>query len=102
MDFNNFWVQVAFWVFLGVFVICMFIIPRQIMKKKKQHDERFVFNDQYARAFGWFGSLAAIFICWFLSLAVFRDFLAFWLISAIYSAHMIFYAVGAAIANSRN
>ncbi len=102
MDFNNFWVQLVFWIILGLIVISAFVIPRQIMKKKKQHDERFVYNDQLARAYGWMGSLIVIFICWFLSIAVFRDLLAFWLISAIYVGHMMFYAIGAAIANSRN
>ena len=102
MDFENIWVQVVFWTFLGAFVICMFVIPRQMMKKKKQHDERFVHNDRLAMAYGWMGSLVVIFICWFLSLAVFHNLLAFWLISIIYVGHMLSYAFGAAIANSRN
>lgn len=102
MDFNNFGVQAVFWLILGLFVLSMFIIPRQIMKKKKQHDERFIHNDRLARAYGWMGSLVIIFICWFLSLAVFHNLLAFWLISVIYSAHMMSYAIGAAIANSKN
>ncbi|KGR80600.1 hypothetical protein [Ureibacillus manganicus] len=102
MDFENIWVQIVFWSILAVIVLSAFLIPRQIMKKKKQHDERFVYNDHIGRSYGWIGSLVVIFICWFLSLAVFHDLLAFWLISAIYCSHMMFYAIGSAIANNRN
>nr|WP_198044833.1 DUF3796 domain-containing protein [Lysinibacillus timonensis] len=102
MDMNNFWVQLVFWLFLGGFVASMFYFPRKMMKKKKQHDERFVYNDHLARSYGWMGNLVVIFIAWFLSLAVFHNLIAFWLISAIYTGHMLFYGIGAAIANSRN
>lgn len=102
MDFNNFWVQLIFWIILGVFVISSFIIPRKLVKKKKQHDERFVYNDHIGRSYGWMGSVVVIFICWFLSLAVFKELLAFWLISIIWAGHMTSYAIGTAIANSRN
>lgn len=102
MDMNNFWVQVIFWSCLALIVIFSFYFPRSIMKKIKQHDERFVYNDHLARSYSWMGSLVIIFIAWFLSLAVFHNLTAFWLITVIYVGHMLSYAIGAAIANSKN
>lgn len=61
-----------------------------------------VHNDHMARSYSWMGSLVVIFIAWFLSIAVFHSMIAFGLITAIYVGHMVSYAIGAAIANSRN
>ncbi len=83
-------------------VISSFFIPRKIMKKKKQYDERFIYNDHLARSYSWIGSLAIIFIAWFLSLAVFHSLIAFWFITVIYIGHMLTYMIGAIIANSQN
>ncbi|RKJ18502.1 DUF3796 domain-containing protein [Butyricicoccus sp. 1XD8-22] len=102
MDMNNFWVQVMFWSFLACIVVFSFYFPRRMMKKKKQHDERFVHIDHLARSYSWMGSLIVIFIAWFLSLAVFHNLIAFWLITVIYVGHMLSYAIGSVVANSKN
>ncbi|MFC7685687.1 hypothetical protein [Ureibacillus sp. GCM10028918] len=99
---DNFWVALLFWIGLAVVVVSAFYLPRRMMKKKKQYDERLVINDHLARSYSWMGSLGIIFIVWFLSLVVFHSLIAFWLITVIYVGHMLSYAIGAAIANGRN
>lgn len=99
---DNIWVQSVFWMVLATIIGGSFYLPRRMMKKKKQLDERFVYNDHLARSYSWVGSLCVIFITWFLSLVVFHSLIAFWLISAIYVGHMCSYMIGMAIANSRN
>jgi hypothetical protein len=99
---DNFWVALLFWIGLAVVVVSSFYIPRKMMKKKKQYDERFVYNDHLARSYSWMGSLIVIFIAWFLSLVIFESMIAFGLISVIYVGHMLSYAIGAAIANGKN
>ncbi|RUL54230.1 hypothetical protein [Lysinibacillus antri] len=99
---DNPWVSLIFWLFLATIIVSAFYFPRRIMKKKKQYDERFVYNDHLSRSYGWIGSLGVIFVAWFLSLVIFHSMIAFWLISAIYVGHMVSYMIGSAIANSRN
>lgn len=99
---DNFWVASLFWIGLGVVIVSAFYLPRRMMKKKKQLDERAVMNDHLARSYSWFGSLGIIVIVWFLSLVVFHSMSAFWLVAVIYVGHMLSYAIGAAIAYGRN
>lgn len=99
---DNLWVALMFWIGLAAVVFSSFYFPRKMMKKKKQYDERFVYIDQMARSYSWFGSLIVIFVAWFLSLVIFHSLIAFWLITAIYIGHMLSYAIGAAIANGKN
>ncbi|RHW39901.1 hypothetical protein D1B33_03370 [Lysinibacillus yapensis] len=99
---DNFWVALLFWIGLAVVLVSTFYFPRKFMKKKKQYDERFVYNDHLARSYSWFGSLGVIFVAWFLSLVIFHSLIAFWLITVIYIGHMLSYAIGAAIANGKN
>ncbi|KGR76446.1 hypothetical protein [Ureibacillus sinduriensis] len=99
---DNFWVASLFWIGLAAVIVSAFYLPRRMMKKKKQLDERYVMNDHLARSYSWFGSLGVIFIVWFLSLVVFHSMIAFWLITVTYVGHMLSYAIGSAIANGRN
>lgn len=99
---DKFYVQVIFWSFLAVILTLSFYLPHRYLKKKKQLDERIVYITHVARSYAWMGSLVVIFFVWFLSLAVFKSLLAFWLISAIYIGHMVFYMIGSFYANQKH
>ncbi|BAQ08668.1 hypothetical protein OXB_0196 [Bacillus sp. OxB-1] len=88
---------------LGILIasIILFISWRK-GKKERRFDERYTRIHEQARSFSWRVTTATILIVWGIIIVVEGPRLAFFLMTGIWVAHMLSYAIGAAIASSRN
>lgn len=71
-------------------------------KKERRFDERFTRIHQHARSISWGVTTAAILIAWMIVILVEGARLAFFILTGIWTAHMMSYLIGALIANSKN
>ncbi|CAM3178664.1 hypothetical protein FITA111629_08155 [Filibacter tadaridae] len=71
-------------------------------KKERWFDERYKRIHQHARSISWGVTTAAILISWIIVIIIEGPHLAFFIITGIWVAHMVSYAIGAAIASSKN
>ncbi len=86
---------------LAITAIVLFISWRK-GKKARRFDERYTTIHQQARSISWSVTTAAILIAWAIVIIVEGPHLAFFILSGIWGIHMLSYAIGAAIASSKN
>ncbi len=71
-------------------------------KKERRFDERYTRIHQHARSISWGVTTAALLIAWTIVILMEGPRLAFFILSGIWVVHMLSYAIGAAIASSKN
>jgi hypothetical protein len=86
---------------LAIAVVVLFISWKK-GKKNRLFDERYTRIHQHARSISWGVTTGAILIAWTIVIIVEGPSLAFFILSGIWVTHMLSYAIGAAIASSRN
>lgn len=71
-------------------------------KKERWFDERSTRIQRNARSFSWSVTTVVIILSWILVMILERPSLAFFIITAIWVAHMLSYGIGALIESDKN
>ena len=86
-------------------ILIMFVtfwIMRRMGKKRRWFDERHRIVQEKARSFSWKATTATILIVWIVIIIVEGPGLSFFLMSGLWVAHMLSYAIGTVIASIKN
>ena len=83
-------------------IIITFWINHRVGKKRRLFDERYLVIKEKARSFSWIVTTITILIVWAVIIIVEGPGLSFFLMSGIWGAHMLSYAIGGAIASTKN
>lgn len=78
------------------------LFSRRTGKKERRFDERYTTIHRNARSISWGVMTAVILIAWIIVMFIERPSLAFFIITAIWVAHMLSYGVAAFIEDNKN
>lgn len=71
-------------------------------KKERRFDERYTRIHQHAKSISWGVTTVAILVVWMIVIIVEGPGLSFFLMSGIWVVHMFSYAIGTAVASTKN
>ncbi|WP_338653550.1 hypothetical protein ACOKXV_03755 [Sporosarcina psychrophila] len=98
----NIWAFLAGLPLAVVIIFITMLINRKRGKKERWFDERYRTIHQHARSISWCATTVAILIAWAVIIIVEGPQLAFFILTGIWVVHMASYAIGTAIASSKN